>query len=262
MRTAVRGALFVALAVWMVAGACRPSVDDRRDVVTVFAAASTTDVLARIAAHYEQRTGVSVRTSFASSSTLAKQIEAGAAADLYVSANPGWMDYLTERGLVRADTRVDIASNTLVLVVPRGRAPAVRFEAGFPIGRALGPRLALGDPDHVPAGVYARSALEALGWWDALADRVVPALDVRVALRFVELGEADAGIVYGSDAAASDRVEVVGAFPDAVVPPVRYPAALTARAGPAAAGFLAFLRGPEAAEELRRAGFVPLTGAP
>lgn len=252
----------VLLALFVCGGACRSS-DDEGDAITVFAAASTTDVITRLAERYEAKTGTKVKTSFAASSTLAKQIDGGARADVFLSANPQWMDWLEERDRIRPKSRVDLAANALVLVAPRGRAPnarleSIRFEKDFAIGDALGPRLALGDPSHVPAGTYAKAALEALGWWDVLEQRVVPAQDVRAALGFVELGEADAGVVYATDAAVTPRVEVVGTFPDAVVPPIRYPVALTKDAAPGADAFLAFLTGDEAAGVLREAGFEPL----
>jgi molybdate transport system substrate-binding protein len=230
--------------------------------LTVFAAATTADVVGRLAARFEAETGVRVKTSFAAASTLAKQIEQGARADVFLSGNAEWMDWLAARGRLRAGTRRDLLSNELVLIVPRGKTAAVRFEPSFDVGAALGPRLAMGDPDHVPAGTYAKAALEQLGWWAALGPRVLPAKDVRAALAYVELGEADAGVVYRTDAAMTQRVTVVGTFPAEVVPPIRFPVALLTDAGPAAAPFLDFLASPAAAAEWQAAGFGLAAAAP
>ncbi len=254
------------LAVWcLVAAGC-----DRGDravsggqaagTVTVFAAASTTEVMTELARRYEAATGVKIKCSFASSSTLAKQIEAGAQADVYVSANPTWMDYLIDRHMIQGQTRVALVGNELVLIAPRGRRFTVQMKQDFAIADAFAGRLAVGDPDHVPAGIYARQALENLGWWSALEDRLVPAMDVRGALLFVELAEADAGIVYETDAVISDKVEVIAAFPQATYDAVRYPAALCHGASDQAEAFLEYLQSSKAAEVFTKAGFRTLNG--
>lgn len=221
--------------------------------VTVFAAASLTSALQEILP-----AGVppAVSLSFGSSSTLAKQIEAGAPADLFVSASEAWIDYLLERGLLEASTRVDLLANLLVVVAPAGEGFAVEVRPGFDFAGAFAGRLAVGDPDHVPAGIYARQALAQLGWWAALRDRLASAPDVRAALVFVERGECPAGIVYATDAAVSDKVEVIATLADSLHAPIRYPAAAIAgRATPAVRQVLARLRSPAAAAVFRRHGF-------
>lgn len=232
---------------------------DAGDRVTVFAAASLGDVMTRLAHRFTQTNGVPVATSFASSAVLARQISRGAPADVFCSANPKWMDYLEVRDLVRPETRRDLLGNRLVWIVPRDQRHALRLETSFAIGDAFNGRLALGDPDHVPAGAYARSALSALGWWETLSERVVPAQDARGALAYVETGEVGAGIVYATDARVSSAVEVLDTLPDTLHPPIRYPVAAVAGASAATATFLEFLSGPEAARVFREAGFIVLT---
>ncbi len=230
-----------------------------RPVVTVFAAASTIEVLGEAARRYEALRGARVVCSFDSSSSLARQIRAGAPADVFVSADEAWMDDLEAAGLIDPATRFDLLTNELVLVAPADRPFEVRISREFDLAAAHPgvARIAVADPAHVPAGRYAKQALEWLGWWPALERRLVPALDVRAALRLVERGEADAGIVYSTDAAASDRVVTLAAFPPESHAPIVYPAALVARAGPggAAPGFIDFLRSPDMVEVFRRAGF-------
>lgn len=221
--------------------------------IVVFAAASSTDVLSRLAKAYERRTGVRVQCSFAASSTLARQIEAGAPADVYLSANPEWMDRLESRKLV--ERRRDLLSNRLVLIAPPGREFDVVMERGFAFGSAFEGRLALGDPAHVPAGQYAREALESLGWWNQIEDRLIPAMDVRDALRVVALGEAGTGIVYSTDAATSEQVRVIGAFPQETYSPIRYPVALVKGASSDAGEFVNFLFTDEARAVFEDAGF-------
>jgi molybdate transport system substrate-binding protein len=224
--------------------------------VRVFAAASLTDAMADIAAAYEKQSGVPVTVSADSTSTLAKQIEQGAPCDLFISANAQWMDYVDEKSRIRKGTRVDLLGNILVLVAPRGERFDARFEREFDFAAALGEggRLALGDPAHVPAGQYAREALQALGWWERVEPKVIPAADVRAALRLVERGEAAAGIVYGSDARAAD-VEVIGEIPSHLHAPITYPAALTVEAEKPAEALLEFLSSAEAAAIFRTHGF-------
>jgi molybdate transport system substrate-binding protein len=226
--------------------------------LTVYAAASLTDVLNDVGAAFERRTGASVRFSFASSSLLAKQIEAGTRADVFVSADEEWMDYLASRALLRANTRADVASNRLVLVAPSDSAIRLKIAPGFPIASALGNgRLALGDPASVPAGRYARTALTKLGAWASVEGRVAAAENVRAALTFVARGEAPLGIVYATDAQVERRVRVVDTFPADTHPPVTYPAAVLKSATADAAAFVTFLATPEAQAIFARYGFLP-----
>jgi molybdate transport system permease protein len=238
----------VAVAIAVACGApCRadPAPAPPPRVITVFAAASTADALTEIATAYERDHGIKVRLNFASSSTLARQIEAGAAADAYLSADEEWMDYLAERGLIDKASRRNLLGNTLVLVTPVAKPLQVSMSRQAALDGLFGGRLALGDPAHVPAGRYARQALEHLGWYEGLKDRLLPCADVRAALTLVERGEVDAGIVYASDAAAA-KVSVAGVFPDDSHRPIRYPVALCPKAAPEAAGWVdhLFAAGP------------------
>ncbi|HSO06919.1 MAG TPA: molybdate ABC transporter substrate-binding protein [Pelomicrobium sp.] len=226
--------------------------------LTVFAAASLKTALDAAAGHYHQQTNVAVVASYAGSAALAKQIEQGAPADVFVSANVKWMDYLQERKAIDPATRVDLLRNGLVLVAPKASAVDLKIGPGMPLAEALGNgRLAMGDPDHVPAGLYGKAALETLGAWRAVAPKVARADNVRAALTLVARGEAPLGIVYRTDAAAEPGVRVVGAFPADSHPPIVYPAAVTSRshARAEAARFIAFLRGAEAAAIFERHGF-------
>lgn len=191
--------------------------------------------------------------SFAGSSALARQVEAGAPADLFVSADEEWMDYLAGKDLLRAGSRRDLLTNRLVLVGPKGAGALDR--AGLAAALAEG-KLALADPASVPAGRYARAALESLGLWQGVAARVIPAENVRGALALVERGEVPFGVVYATDAQASAKVAVVFTFPEGSHPPIRYPAAvLQAAAHPDAAEFAAFLASPQGQAVFRARGF-------
>lgn len=179
--------------------------------------------------------------SFAASSALARQIESGADADLFVSADQDWMDSVERDGWIRADTRRDLVGNALVLIAPAGGLQAVALEAAS-LDRALGQaRLAMADPDSVPAGRYGKAALRSLGLWPAVEARIARGENVRAALALVERGEAPLGIVYATDARASDRVRVAAVFPAKSHPPIVYPVALLASAGPEAEAFYRFL---------------------
>lgn len=229
----------------------------------VFAAASLTDALGEVDREFSARSGQPVRESFDASSTLAKQIEAGAAADVFVSADPAWMDYVEARGLLRRGTRRDLLGNALVLIAPAGSTVRLQIGPGFPLAAALGGgRLAVADPDSVPAGKYAHTALAALGVWDTVADRLARAESVRTALAYVARAETPLGIVYRTDAAAEPRVRVVDVFPPGTHPPITYPVALTAAAQPAAVRFEQFLSGDEARRIFKRYGFVTFVPTP
>jgi molybdate transport system substrate-binding protein len=226
--------------------------------VRVFAAASLTDVLTQLGAVYERGGHARPVFNFAASSVLARQIEQGASADLFISADEPWMDYVAERSLIESSTRVSFVSNKLVLIAPRDAPLNLRIAPHFDLHSALnGDRLAMADPDSVPAGRYGQAALQNLGVWDSVVGDLVRAENVRAALRFVELGEAGAGIVYLTDARASDRVVVVDEFPPDSHPRISYPMAVV-RGGssPEAAAFEAFLQTTEADAVFARAGFV------
>lgn len=226
--------------------------------LTVFAAASLKESMDEAAAAYTQASGIPITPVYAASSTLARQIEQGGPADVFFSADLEWMDYLQQRELVRAGDRHNLLGNTLVLVAPAGAATAkVDPAKAGAILAALGAdgRLAVGQTASVPAGKYARAALEKLGQWDALSPRLAEAESVRAALMLVSRGEAPLGIVYGSDALAEPKVKVVGSFPAGSHPPIVYPVAALAKASPQARAFVQWLQGPAAGEIFRRHGF-------
>jgi molybdate transport system substrate-binding protein len=224
--------------------------------VTVFAAASLETALTAIARQYGTRPGGPLRLSFGASSAMARQIAQGAPADLFLSADQEWMDWLAQRRLVVAGTRRDLVANRLVLIAPRNSKVALTIARGMPLAKALGGgRLAVADPAAVPAGRYARAALTHLKVWSSVEARLAPAENVRTALAYVARGEAPLGIVYATDARAEPRVRVVGTFPAASHPPIRYPAALV-RDTPAGRAMLTYLSGPEAMRLFAGQGFL------
>jgi len=227
--------------------------------VTVFAAASTTNAVTELAELFAAQNPERLVTSFASSSTLAKQIESGAPAEIFISANPEWMDYLEERKLIEGGTRKDLLSNRIVLIVPADSGiDTLAIAPGFDLAGLLGDgRLAMGDPDHVPAGKYGKQALEHLGVWSGVEARVARAKDVRAALALVERGEAPAGIVYSTDAAVSDRVRIAGTFPEDSHPAIVYPVAVVAgKRSPAVDRCLALLQSEAGRAVFAKYGFM------
>ncbi|HLY45135.1 MAG TPA: molybdate ABC transporter substrate-binding protein [Stellaceae bacterium] len=224
--------------------------------VLVFAAASLKNALDAIAAKWQGETGGRATISYAASSLLAKQIENGAPADLFISADLQWMDYLQQRKLIDPKSRVDLLGNRLVLIAAKDSALAVTIAPGFALARLLGDgRLAMADPAAVPAGIYGKAALEKLRVWPAVAGRVAAAENVRAALALVARGEAPLGIVYQTDAAVEPGVRIVAAFPPDSVPPIVYPMALTPAAPKDAAAFALYLRGPLARALFEAQGF-------
>ena len=224
--------------------------------VTFFAAASLSSALPEIAAAYKHDTGKTVTFSFAASSVLARQIEASPGADLFMSADTDWMDYLDNRGLVDHATRKTLLATHLVLIAPADSPVALKIAPHFDILGALnGGRLAVADPDSVPAGKYAKSALTSLGVWNGVVDHLAQAENVRVALAYVARGETPLGIVYTTDALAEPKVKIVDTFPDKTHAPIVYPAALTKEAKPDAKAFLDYLSGPQARAIFVKYGF-------
>jgi molybdate transport system substrate-binding protein len=227
--------------------------------LVVFAAASTTNALTEIGELFAAGNKGRITPSFASSSTLAKQIESGAPADLFLSADLKWMDYLEEKGNLAPGTRRNLLGNRLVLIVPaESSEPPLTPEPGMNLAGLLGNegRLSMGDPGHVPAGTYAKAAMEKLGLWDQVRERLAPAKDVRAALVLVERSEAPLGIVYATDAAVSTKVRVLGSFPEESHPPVVYPVAAVKGPNQAAAvAFIGFLASPEARAVFEKHGF-------
>jgi molybdate transport system substrate-binding protein len=233
--------------------------------VLVFAAASLTNALQDIGKAYKAKTGKILRLSFASSSILAKQIEAGAPAQIFASADEKWMDYLAKRNLVVKGSRVSPIGNRLVLIAPAASSIApLDIKPGLKLADLLGAdgRLAVGDPAHVPAGIYAKQALSRLGLWDAIEPRLARADNVRGALSLVEAGEAPLGIVYATDAANAKKVRVVGEFPADSHAPITYPFAIVAGQDSAEAKqVFAFLTGAEAAAIYAKYGFTRNEGS-
>lgn len=233
----------------------------QREPLIVFAAASLTDVLQKAGPLYTEQSKVPVKFSFAASSALAKQIESGAQADAFLSADQDWMNYLQERKLIEADTRSDLLGNRLVLIAPKDSKVNLKLQKGALLLEALGPhgRLSTGDPDSVPVGKYAKSALGNLDLWTAIEPRLVRADNVRVALMYVARGEAPLGIVYATDAAVEPQVRVVDLFPESSHAPITYPVAATTSASRDTDSFLKFLRGDAARAIFTKAGFTILS---
>ncbi|CFQ72875.1 molybdate ABC transporter substrate-binding protein [Yersinia enterocolitica] len=226
--------------------------------MTVFAAASLTNALQDIAVQYKKEKQVDVVASYASSSTLARQIEQGAPADLFISADQQWMDYAIDKQQMVANTRYTLLGNELVLIAPKdSKITKVAIDKKTDWKKLLeGGRLAVGDPDHVPAGIYAKESLENLGAWATLAPEMARANNVRSAMALVERAEAPLGIVYGSDAIASDKVKVVGVFPEASHKPVEYPMAIVkGHENPTVTAFYDYLKSPAAAVIFEKYGF-------
>jgi molybdate transport system substrate-binding protein len=255
----VRRRSFLAGAAALAAGA-RPAAaagrSERSGELLVFAAVSLSDALREIATGWTSQTGQAVEFSFGGSGDLARQIRAGAPAQVFVSADAVRVDELEKDGLVRPSERFELVSNRLVVVVPSGSPLTLRRAADL----ASLPRLALADPSSVPAGAYARQWLERAGVWATVAEHVVPTLDVRAALAAVESGNAPAGVVYATDAALSRRARVALEVPASEAPRIAYVAALLPGAGAPARAFFVRLRSPEAAAVFRRLGFEVLKG--
>ena len=230
----------------------------RPNVVVVFAAVSTSDVVSEAARLYMERDPTTrIDCSFDASSNLAKQIKAGAPAQIFISADVRWMDDLASAQAIEPHSRTELFSNELVLIALKGHPLMSGAQAEFDIAAGLKQvhRIAIGDPSHVPAGRYAKQALESLNCWSDAEQRLLPAQDVRSALRLVERGEADVGIVYRTDANASNLVQILATFPADSHERITYPAALCRSAGEPAARFFDYLRSPEARELYRKHGF-------
>lgn len=240
----------------------------RAGEVTIYAAASLTNVIKTLAASHEQNRQAQgkptrIKTSFASSSTLARQIEAGAPADLFASADTQWMDYLQARQLIDRASRRELLGNTLVLIAPMAQPRSVRMEKGHDFAGSFSGKLCMGDPGHVPAGLYGKQALQSLGWWHGMAKRVVGTEDVRTALAFVQRGECPLGVAYATDAASTEtsasRVMIAGRFPAGSHDAIVYPFALLPGASAEAREFYRYLQSDAARAVFVKAGFVVLT---
>ncbi len=238
---------------------CIPVAAQSHDVL-VFAAASLKDAMDDITGQYQRETGKHVRVSLAASPTLAKQIENGAPADIFISADLDWMDYLAQRNLIKPSTRKNLLGNKLVLIASNDGVAPVKIQAGFPLAKLLaGGKLSMADTASVPCGKYGKASLEKLGVWPSVASQVVQAENVRAALALVARKEAPLGIVYQTDVTAEPNVKVVGVFPADTHPPIIYPIALTVESSnPDAIAFLAYLESPKARPLFEKQGFTVL----
>jgi molybdate transport system substrate-binding protein len=255
-----RRLLLAAMATGLLLSVSPPLRAQGAEAPTVFAAASLTDALKALAEQWRGQGHPLPRLSFAASSALARQMEQGAPADIFASADEPWMDYVQQRQLIEDGTRISPIANSLVLIAPANRpVPGFTLNRQTDLAALLGPdgRIATGDPAHVPVGKYAQAALSWMGQWERLSPRLARADNVRSALLLVERGEAPLGIVYATDAAASTGVRVLATFPTESHPAVTYPFALTRRAAgnAEARAFFTFITGPAAAETYRRFGF-------
>jgi molybdate transport system substrate-binding protein len=260
VRRRVIGALFGLLALIAAGPWARPAAAQGGDVIVVFAAASMKTALDAVNAEWQKETGKKATISYAASSALAKQIEEGAPAQIFISADLDWMNYLARKNLIRPDTRSNLVGNRIVLISPKDKAKAVDIKPGFDLAGILGDgRLAMANVDTVPAGKYGKAALENLGVWTSVKGSIAQAMDVRAALTLVARKEAPLGIVYRTDAAAEPSVKIVGVFPEETHPPIVYPLALIAGAShPDAVSFLAFLRSAAARSAFEKQGFTVL----
>jgi len=247
------------LAIWLLAAITLvPLVAQAGQKITVFAAASLTNAITEIAESYENEKGVNIQTSFAASSTLAKQIEKGAPADIFMSADGKWMSYLQDKRLIADGSLTNLLGNNLVLIAPKGKTFKVEMDKSFNFAGAFSGRVCTGETDSVPVGIYAKQSLKNLNWWDAIKMRLVGTQDVRAALVFVERGECEAGIVYETDAKISGKVQTIASFPDASHEPITYPLALVKGANAEAAGFYDYLKSDKAKAIFIKYGFKPV----
>ena len=226
--------------------------------ITVFAAASLTNAISVIVTDYESANPQKILTSLAASSMLAKQIENGAPADIFISADTKWMNYLQDKNLLKTDSKVNLLGNRLVLVAPKGKSFKVEMKPEFILSNAFAGKLCTGEVESVPAGIYAKQSLKSLNWWDSIKARIVGSQDVRAALTLVERAECDAGIVYETDAKVTEKVETIAAFPDASHDAIVYPLSLTKNAKPEATGFYDYLKSEKAKVVFAKYGFTVL----
>lgn len=258
-RSWMKFAAVSAAAAWLgLAALASPAVAQEK--TTVFAAASMKNALDAANAAWTKETGKQTAVSYAASSALAKQIESGAPADVFISADLAWMDYVAEKKLIKADTRSNLLGNRIVLVAPKDKATPVEIKQGFDLSALVGDgKLAMGAVESVPAGKYGKAALEKLGAWAAVESKVAGAESVRAALALVSRGEAPYGIVYQTDAAADPGVAIVGTFPEDSHPPIIYPVAVLSESNSTdAAAYLDYLKSAKAAPFFEKEGFTIL----
>ena len=250
------GRLFGALVLCLLCAGLQPVAATEQGII-VFAAASLKNALDEVDSAFTKASGTSVTASYAASSALAKQIEQGAPADVFVSADVQWMDYLAERALIQPNSRFNLLGNKLVLIAPAdSRIAGVTIDNGFNLAKLAGDgRIAVADVRAVPAGIYAKRALESLGTWAQAEPKLAQAENVRAALALVARGEVPLGIVYKTDAMVEPKVKVIGIFPDGIYPAITYPVAVTTSAKTGAARYIEFLRSTAAKAIFERFGF-------
>lgn len=252
----------IVVAIFLGCGENRDQAASGKSII-VFAAASTTDVMKELGkAFAKQNSGTKVLFNFASSGTLAKQINAGAEADVYVSANVKWMDFLEQHKRIKPESRFNFARNELVLIAPKSTPFKAEMRPEMNLPEAFEGFLAVGEFKSVPAGTYAEEGLTTLGWLDDFENRLVAGSDVRRVLMYVASGEASAGIVYGTDAKQSESVVIAGTFPQDTHKPIIYPAAMVAGVENSAAEFVEFLKSEKAENIIVSYGFIPFYNVP
>src|SRR5262245_8813405 len=253
------GFLGLAATATIAVGPPRPVSQAQGGDVVVFAAASLKNALDAINTQWQKETGKKASISYGASSALAKQIEHAAPAQMFISADLDWMDYVAQLNLIKPETRSNLLGNRIVLIAPKDKAQPIDIKPGFDLARALGDgRLAMANVDSVPAGKYGKAALEKLGVWASVSNKVAQAENVRAALLLVSRGEAPLGIVYQTDAAADPNVKIIGTFPEDTHPPIIYPAALTKVTHPDAEAFLAYIKSAKAKPLFEAQGFTVL----
>ena len=243
---------FIILCLCLCTQACSAETNKK---VVVFAAASLADAITAIAANYEKETNIEIQTSFASSSTLAKQIENGAPADIFISADTKWMQYLKDKKALNNATTADLLGNQLVLIAPAGKSFKLNADKTLNFAATFTGKLCTGETESVPVGIYAKQALKSLSWWDSIKSRIVGTQDVRAALVNVERGECSAGIVYATDAKLSAKVQTVMIFPASSHDAIVYPLSVTKNANPNAMKFYDYLKSAAAQAIFAHYGF-------
>jgi len=254
------GLLGLAATATLIIGSPQPAAQAQGGELVVFAAASLKNALDAINAQWQKETGKKALISYGASPTLAKQIEQAAPAQMFISADLDWMDYLAQRNLIKPETRSNLLGNRIVLIAHNDKAQPIDIKPGFDLAKALGDgRLSMANVDSVPAGKYGKAALEKLGVWSSVSGKLAQAENVRAALLLVSRGEAPLGIVYQTDAAADPNVKIVGKFPDDTHPPIIYPIALTAHGNhPDATAFLDYIKSAKAKPLFEAQGFTVL----
>lgn len=260
-RSWLAGLLGLAVTATLVVGPPLPAAQAQARDLVVFAAASLKNALDAINAQWQRETGKKALISYGASSTLAKQIEQGAPAQMFISADLDWMEYLAQKNLIKPETRSNLLGNRIVLIAHKDEARSIDIKPGFDLAKALGDgRLSMANVDSVPAGKYGKAALERLGVWNSVSGKLAQAENVRAALLLVSRGEAPLGIVYQTDAAADPNVKIIGTFPEDTHPPIIYPVALTATASlPDAMAFLDYIKSAKAKPLFEAQGFTVLS---